>query len=44
MDNVDEWIFVDNSNNDAKIIAEGNSFENNILDLNTWTLISKNNL
>ena len=44
MDNVNEWILIDNSNNDAKIIAEGNLLEVSILDLNIWDLISKDNL
>lgn len=44
MDNVNEWILIDNSNNDAKIIAEGNLLEVSILDLNIWDLVSKDNL
>ena len=41
---VEEWIFIDNSENDPKILAEGDLNETKILDKNTWTLISKNNL
>ncbi len=44
MDIVDEWIFIDNSDNDAKIISEGNLLDVHILNLNIWDLISKNNL
>jgi predicted ABC-type ATPase len=42
LETVDEWIFIDNSRNEPKIVAEGNSLNNNILDKEIWGLISKN--
>jgi predicted ABC-type ATPase len=41
---IDEWIFIDNSQNESKIVAEGNSLNYNILDEKIWGLISKNTI